>query len=99
MKKSTALTLVLVVMIIVGLGTTAMLQAMISYSQMNIVTIEKTEAWYLAEAGLQYTIAQLRSGITTSPVIINTEKYTITLTKTPNGSNYDVNAKVEYKGL
>ena len=99
MKKATALTLVLVVMIIVGIGTTALLQAMISYSQMNLVTIEKTEAWYLAEAGVQYGIAQLRNGVTTSPVTISTEKYTITVYKTLNGSDYDVTADVQYTGM
>lgn len=99
MKKGTALTLVLVVMIIVGIGTTALLQAMISYSQMNLVTIEKTEAWYLAEAGVQYGIAQLINGDAVSPVIINTEKYTITVSKTPNGGDYGVTADVRYAGI
>lgn len=99
MKNATALTLVLVVMIIVGIGTTSLLQAMISYSQMNLVTIEKTEAWYLAEAGVQYGIAQLRSGDVTSPVTIETEKYMITVYKTVNGSDYSVTADVVYTGM
>jgi Tfp pilus assembly protein PilX len=99
MKKATALIMVLVVMIIVGIGTTALLQAMISYTQMNITSMEKTEAWYLAEAGVQYGLMQLRNGDTTSPVTITTEKYVITIYKTPNGSSYDVTADVVYAGL
>lgn len=99
MKKSTALIMVLVVMIIVGIGTTALLQAMISYTQMNITSIEKTEAWYLAEAGIQYGLAQLKNGDTASPVTITTEKYVITIYKTLNGGSWEVTADVQYTGI
>lgn len=84
-------------MIIVGLGTTAMLQAMISYSQMKVVTIEKIRAQYLAEAGIQYAIWQCRKGDFTSPIAIITEAWAITVTKNlqTNGS-YEIKAVVRY---
>lgn len=100
MKKATALVLVLVVMIIVGLGTTALLQSMISYSQMRIVTIENIKAKYLAEAGMQYAIWQLRNGNAASPVTITSEEWPIVITKTsqPDGS-YEINVTVKYSGI
>lgn len=97
--KATALTLVLVVMIIVGMGTTALLQAMISYSNMNITSINNNKAYYLAKAGIQYGLAQLQNGNTTSPVTIETEEYKIIITKTLNSGTYDVSATVIYEGL
>lgn len=99
-EKASALVLVLVVIIVAGLGTTAVLQAMISYSQMKASSSGSVTARYLADAGVQYGLTQLRQGITTSPVTITSEKYTITITKALNADgSYDVQASVQYPGL
>ena len=100
MKKATALTLVLVTMIVVGLGTTAILQMMISYANMKIITIEKTKAQYLAEAGMQYALWQCRMGNFGSPVVLDTEEWPIKIIKElqPDGS-YKVIVTVQYPGI
>jgi Tfp pilus assembly protein PilX len=100
MKRANALILVLVVLIIVGLGTTAILQAMISYANMRIVSIDRIKAQYLAEAGTQIGIWQCQQGDFTSPVTITTEEWPIVITKTlqPDGA-YEVSARVQYPGL
>ncbi|MCX5715786.1 MAG: hypothetical protein NTV07_02785 [Candidatus Omnitrophica bacterium] len=99
-KKANALILALVVVLIVGLGTTAVLQAMISYANMKITSIDKMRAQYLAEAGTQIGIWQCQNGDFTSPVTVTTEEWPIVITKTqqPDGS-YTVSAKVKYPGL
>ena len=102
-KKSNALILVLVVLIIIGLGTTAILQAMISYANMQIVSTERIRAQYLAEAGIQVGIWQLQHGLWpagAAPIQITTEGWPITVTKSaqPDGS-YKITAQVQYPGL
>lgn len=99
-KKATALTLVLVMMIVVGLGTTAILQAMISYAQMRITTIEKIRAQYLAEAGIQHALWQCRNGDFASPVTITTEEWPVQILKEqePDGS-YKITVTVQYPGI
>ena len=100
MKKASALILVLVVMITVGLGTAAILQAMISYSNMKIVTIKKEKAQYLAEAGMQYAICQCNKGDFSSPVTIATEEWPIDITKDPQpDGSYKITVTVQYPGL
>ena len=99
-KKASALVLVLIIIIIVAIGTTAILQAMISYSQMKALSSQGLTARYLAEAGVQYGLTQLRLGDTASPVTITSEKYTITVTKTLEADgSYDVQASVQYPGI
>jgi hypothetical protein len=83
----------------VGLGTAAILQAMISYSGMQAVSTKKIRAQYLAEAGIQIGILQCQQGDFTSPVTISTEEWPIVITKTPQSDgSYKVSAKVEYPG-
>lgn len=97
MKKGTALTLVLVIMIIVGIGSTAILQAIISYANMRKANVDRIKAQYLSEAGVQYGICQLRQGNTSSPVTITQAEKSIVITKTqqPDGS-YVVSATTQY---
>ena len=100
MKKASALISVLVVMIIVGIGTTAILQAMMSYANMKIVTISRIKAQYLAEAGMQYAVAQCRSGDFSSPVTVTGEEYPITVTKTVQADgSYKITVSVTYPGV
>jgi Tfp pilus assembly protein PilX len=99
-KKASALVLVLIIIIVVGFGTTAILQAMISYSQMKAASFQNLTARYLAEAGVQYGLTQLRLGDTASPVNITTEKYAITITKTLKADgSYDVQSSVQYPDM
>jgi len=106
-EKASALVLVLVVIIVAGLGTTAVLQAMISYSQMKASSSGSVTARYLADAGVQYGLTQLRLGINVPTVVgtpttntITSEKYTITITKSLNADgSYDVQASVQYPGV
>lgn len=111
MKKGTALVAVLALLIIMSLGTTAILQAMISYSNMRLVTIERVKAQYLAEAGVQFAIAQCRAGNFTSGPSLNPpfpdedipSGWRITITKTLRHDepfdSYEVSADVTYPGL
>ncbi|MBI4335500.1 MAG: hypothetical protein HY589_02485 [Candidatus Omnitrophica bacterium] len=95
-KRATALFLVQVVMIIVGLGTTAILQMMTSYAGMRVTTAENAKAWYLAEAGVQCGIARLRIG-RTLPYTITTEEYSITIDKTQQADgSWKVKSSVSY---
>lgn len=95
-KRATALFLVQVVMIIVGLGTTAILQMMTSYAGMRVTTAENAKAWYLAEAGVQRGIAQLRIGNTDS-YTITTEEYNVTIDKTQQADgSWEVKSTVSY---
>ena len=107
MKKAAALILVLVVMIIVGLGTAAIMQAMISYAQMKVISINKIKAQYLAEAALQFAIYQCRQGNFSSPPNPSfpasdiPEEWKIYIQKNDpqqNGS-YEITATVQYPGI
>ena len=101
MKKATALVLILALMIIVGLGTTAILKAMISYSHMKIVNVERIKAWYLAE-GYQYVANYQLRNEDTDNFTIKEEGVDIVVTKTenPEGSgNYEISVSVKWAGL
>lgn len=99
-KKASALIFVLVVMIIAGLGITALLQAMISYSQMRIVSIENVKAQYLAEAGMQYAVWQCRNSDFSSPVTITSEEWPINIIKEQQtDGSYKIIVTVEYPGI
>lgn len=104
-KKASALILVLVVMIIAGLGTTAILQAMISYSNMKVIGKDRIKAFYWTQAGMEYGIWQCRNGNFTSPVTLSDPNipsgWTVVITKTQNpagSGNYDIQVKVNYPG-
>lgn len=102
MKKASALISILVVMIIVGIGTTAILQAMMSYANMKIVTINKIKAQYIAEAGMQYAIAQCRSGDFASHTGVNIEGYSVDINKVSpqaQGGSYTITVSVTYPGI
>lgn len=99
MRKGSALISILVVMIIVGIGTTAILQAMMSYANMKIVTIDRIKAQYIAEAGMQYAIDQCRSGDFASHAGVNIEGYPVDIDKTLQGGSYKITITVTYSGM
>lgn len=68
-KRGSALVAVLIVGVILNIGMTAMLQAMISYANMRTIAAKEVRARYLAEAGMQYAIAECRLGNFSSPII------------------------------
>jgi|GEM_PF-1476484 len=60
MKKGFALITVLAVVIVIALGTAAILQAVGSSTNMKINNLKDVQAQYLAEAGMQYALWKCR---------------------------------------
>ncbi|MFH1848200.1 MAG: hypothetical protein ABH825_03160 [Candidatus Omnitrophota bacterium] len=101
MQKSTALALVLSFMVIMGLGTTAVLQAMISYANMNVTNTDRIKARYLAEGYLHRAAWEIRNG-DTSEYDAKEGKIDIYVTKTeetPGSGVYRVKVRGHWPGF
>jgi len=99
-KKAAALLFVLITTIIIGILAAAILQAVLTYSQIQTLNIKKVKASYLAEAGMQYAIVQLRNKNYTSPVTWGMEEYPIHIVKENQGDGtYKITVTVQYPGV
>lgn len=100
-RKSTVLIMVLIFMIVIGFGITALLQAMISYSNMKIVNVERLKAFYLAEGYSQIAIWQLSNGDTSNfDTKVDDMMISVTKTEDPPGSGiYRIEVSTTWQGL
>jgi Tfp pilus assembly protein PilX len=89
-RTGAALLLVLIVMLIIAIGCGAMLKAIISYSNMKIVSIKNIKAQYWAEAGMIRAFEVLRNegvGAPLGSINIPADGYAVTITKEGPDSN------------
>ena len=80
MKKGFALITVLVVLILVAMGTAAILKSVASHNTMKAINVQELKAQYLAEAGMQRALWLCRTNGGNCSVANNT---TITTEEMP----------------
>ena len=93
-KKGFALITVLVILIMIALGTAAVLQSVGSHASMKSISVEETKNQYLAEAGMQHALWKCRTngGVCVNETItIDGTSVKIDVTENPAGSKkYDI---------
>jgi len=101
MKKGFALITVLAVLIIIGIGSLAILKAVTSHATMKVRNVNEIKAQYLAEAGMQRALWKCRdnNGVCVSEPEFNIDgtKVEINVTEAPAGSKtYQIVVGVSY---
>ncbi|MEI8175532.1 MAG: hypothetical protein WCG78_01545 [Candidatus Omnitrophota bacterium] len=99
-KKGSALIMVMIVMIIVSIGITTLLQAMLSYLSMRKSNLDRVTGLYLTDAGVTYGLWQVEQGNYTSPVTFTEQGRTITVTEIKQADGtYAISGTVQYPGF
>ena len=100
MKKGFALITVLAVLIMIALGTAAILQSVGSLTNMKSNNIQEVKAQYLAEAGMQQALWKCRTSGCGSSTSYTIEGITVPITVAATGSNqYSIKVEVSYANV
>ncbi|MFA5159891.1 MAG: hypothetical protein WC484_05230 [Candidatus Omnitrophota bacterium] len=95
MRKGFSLITVLAVLIVLSLGTAAILQAVGSHINMKHNNLQEITAQFLAEAGMQHALWKCRTSSCTSETIsIDGTSVVITTSAVTNG--YKIQVTVDY---
>lgn len=96
LQKGFALITVLTLSVLIGIGIVAMLQVIANTASVRRMSAQAIKAQYLAEAGAQHAVAELRNGVSANGAI-TTEDFPIAIQKTSLGDGtYQVDVTVTY---